>query len=183
MQSKRGIELSLNFIVTLIISIIIFGFGVRFIYNLYDKATDLQSLTLSELDEKIGSLICEGSDRVCIGEDRKTIPRKKFAVFGLKLINVLDDQKEFLVEIKPPSSNLLGYKKDKTEITNIENPLVVIPQSRPVTIEKNEERNLGIGIQVPASAVPGTYIFNVNITIPSDAVTYAQIQKLYVDVP
>ena len=66
MLNKRGIELSLNFLVVLIISIVIFGFGVKFIYNLSSQATDLQQLTIGDLDERIGNLACEGSDRVCV---------------------------------------------------------------------------------------------------------------------
>ena len=77
MSSKKGIELSLNFIVILIISIILFGFGVRFISRLTSEATNLQELTINELDEKIGNLVCEGSERICIGIDRKTIKRTK----------------------------------------------------------------------------------------------------------
>jgi hypothetical protein len=49
-MDKRAIELSLNFIVILIISIIIFGFGIRFISKLSSQATELQELTISELE-------------------------------------------------------------------------------------------------------------------------------------
>ena len=73
MLGRKAIELSLNFIVILIISIIIFGFGIRFISQLSSQATELQEITTAELDERIGNLICEGSDRVCVGIGRKTI--------------------------------------------------------------------------------------------------------------
>ena len=182
MSNKKGIELSMNFIVILIISIIIFGFGVRFIYTLSSKATELQGLTLGELDDRIGNLICEGSDRVCVGQDKKTIQRGKFDVFGLKIINILDNEKEFSIEIKPTSSLFLGFQKDKSQIPP-DKPLTVIPQLRPATIEKNEERNFGIGVQVPSDAVAGTYIFNINVTIGLTGAEYVKVQKLYVDVP
>ena len=184
MSNKRGIELSMNFIVILIISIFIFGFGVRFIYTLSSKATELQGLTLGELDDRIGNLICEGSDRVCVGQDKKTIQRGKFDVFGLKIINVLENKKDFKIELSPPSTTLLGYKKDKTEI-NIPPaiPLIILPQSRTVSMETNEERNFGIGIEVPPNAVPGTYIFNIRITDQASGDEYVKVQKLYVDVP
>ncbi len=179
MHSKRGIELSLNFIVILIISIVIFGFGVRFIYKLSSQATELQGLTLSELDDKIGNLICEGSDRVCIGEDRKTIPRTKFEVFGLKVVNILDD-KEFRIEVN--ASNPIGFQKDRSDIPDIVR-LIILPSSRQTEIKKNEEKNLGIGIEVPSNAAPGTYIFNINITDLDTNTAYTSIQKIYVDVP
>lgn len=186
MLNKKAIELSMNFIVILIISIVIFGFGVSFISRLSSQATELQEITIGELDERIDNLVCEGSDRVCIGRDRKTIKRAKFDVFGLKIINVLNSQNLDVV-ISPSVNNpldVLGYKKDKTEIRVSDNavPLIVNPPSRSIFIEKNEEKLLGIGVQVPANAVSGTYILNARIQT-ADGQQYSQVQKLYVDVP
>ncbi len=176
-MDKRAIELSLNFIVILIISIVIFGFGIRFISKLSSQATELQELTISELDERIGNLICEGSDRVCVGIDRKTIKRTKFDVFGVKIINILESQ-NFDITVSRPAPS--GYTKNKQEIPT--DSLIWNPKSRGIFIEKNEEKNLGIGIQVPANAVSGTYIFNVEIKT-ADGKPYSLVQKLYVDVP
>lgn len=177
MLNKRAIELSLNFIVILIISIIIFGFGVRFIQRLSSQATELQEITTSELDERIGNLVCEGSDRVCVGIDRKTIRRTKFDVFGLKIINILDTQNFDIIVARPSPS---GYTKNKQPIES--DSLIWNPKTRSVFIEKNEEKNLGTGVQVPANAVSGTYIFDVKIQT-ADGKPYSATQKLYVDVP
>ena len=177
MINKKAIELSLNFIVILIISIIIFGFGIRFISTLSSKATELQDITISELDESIGSLVCESSDRVCIGVDRKTIKRTKFDIFGLKIMNIIDSQNFDIVVSRPTPS---GYAKNKVEIMS--DNLIWNPRERSIFIEKNEEKNLGIGVQVPTNAASGTYIFNVNIK-GEDGQPYTSVQKLYVDVP
>ena len=131
-MNKNGIELSLNFLVVLIISIVLFGFGVRFISRLSSEATQLQDLTLGELDERIGNLVCEGSDRVCIGIDRKTIKRTKFDVFGLKIINILDSQ-NFDVAVTRPTPS--GYTKTKQEIQS--DNIIWNPKSKNVFIEKN----------------------------------------------
>ena len=180
MSNKQAVELSLNFIVILIISIALFGFGVIFIRNLFSQATDLRDLTLEELDERIAELICEGSDKVCIGIDSKTIKRKEYAVFGLKILNVLDSQ-EFEIKVDPPQ-DYLGYKKDGSKIDTTSLPLIRYPESRTVVIKQNEEVKLGIGIQVPSTAVSGTYIFNVNI-IDGEGISYSSVQKLWVEVP
>lgn len=177
MIGKKAIELSLNFIIIIIISIIIFGFGVRFISKLSSQAIELQEVTTSELDERIGNLVCEGSDRVCIGIDRKTVRRVKFDVFGLKIINILESQNFDIIVSRPIPS---GYTKNKQAIEN--DNLIWNPKVRSVFIEKNEEKNLGIGVQVPANAVSGTYIFDVKIQT-ADGKPYSATQKLYVDVP
>jgi len=184
---KAAIELSLNFIVVLVISIVIFGFGVAFISRLYRQAIDIQDMTISELDGRIGQLVCEGSDRVCIGVDRKTIPRTEFKVFALNIINILDPPQgntQVIFDVKVSPSSPIGYKKDKQVIQPIGSfkGLVVNPVTRDVVMKKNEERSIGIGIQAPADAVSGTYIFNVEIKT-LDGKPYSAVQKLYVDVP
>ena len=184
-MQKKGVELSINFIVIIILSIIIFGFGVVFMRNLFSQANDLRDLTFEDIDARIGSLICEGSERVCIGFDRKTIKREEFGVFGLKILNILDTQ-DFTVTIGHPA-DYLGFKKDKTEI-DITNPkLTVYPDSRTVNIAKNEEKELGIGVEVPTDAVSGTYILNVRIQYKEpetgDLIDYVNVHKLYVEVP
>ena len=177
MINKKAIELSLNFIIIIILSIIIFGFGIRFISKLSTQAVELQEITTSELDERIGNLVCEGSDRVCVGIDRKTIRRTKFDVFGIKIINILEGQ-NFDIIISRPSPS--GYTKSKQPIDA--DGLIWNPKARSVLIDKNEEKILGIGIQVPANAVSGTYIFDVRIQT-ADGKPYSSTQKLYVDVP
>ena len=177
MVNKKSIELSLNFLVIIIISIVMFGLGVRFISKLSSQATELKDLTIAELDQKIGDLLCEGSERVCVGIDRKTIKRTKFDVFGLNVINILDSQNFDIIVSRPSPS---GYTKDKKDIPS--DNLVVNPVTRSIFIEKNGEADLGIGIQVPADAVSGAYIFNIQI-LTQDGRQYSSIQKLYVDVP
>ncbi len=176
MLNKRAIELSMNFLVVLIISIVIFGFGVRFISTLFSQAKELEDYTFADLEEKIGNINCEGSERVCIGNDRKTIPRKEVGVFGMKMWNILDSQ-NFDVTISRPtpsgvsSSGLIQSDSLKWK-----------PHQRSIFIQKNAAEQLAIGIEVPPNVVPGTYIFNVEIKT-QDAKAYSSVQKFYVVVP
>jgi len=181
MFNKRSIELSLNFIVIFIISVIIFGFGIKFISNLSSEATELQEITISELDQRIGNLVCEGADRVCIGIDRKIIKRKEFEIFGLKILNVLDSQ-NFDISILPVEEygEVVVIKKDGAKVLS-DIGLIVQPSFRRVYIRLNEEAKIGIGVEVPANAVSGTYIFNVEIQT-ADGEQYSTIHKFYVEV-
>ncbi len=177
MLNKKSIELSLNFLVVIILTLVIFGFGVLFISKLSKEVTDIRELTFKDLDEKISDLACDGSARVCIGTDRKTIQKKSYDIFGVKIVNVINDQ-NFEITVSYP--NPLGYKKDNTPITNP--PLILNPTApRTVAIKKNEEAKIGIAVEVPANAISGTYIFNVQIKTASGL--YVPIQKFYVEVP
>ncbi|HLC60849.1 MAG TPA: hypothetical protein VJJ52_05470 [Candidatus Nanoarchaeia archaeon] len=180
MLKKGAIELSVNFLVIIIISIVIFGFGVYFIAKLSATATDLTQLTASELDQKIANLVCEGFDRVCIGTEKKVIHKKKFDVFGIKIFNVLPTQ-NFEITVNPPTDKL-GISYSNTPIPLTSPQLIVNPASRSVSISQNEEKDIGIGVQVQPNPVPGIYILNVEIKSQNGA-QYTPIQKLYVEVP
>ncbi len=176
-MDKKGIELSINFIVIIILALTIFLFGARFIYKLATEATELESLTFEELDKRIGNLICESSEKVCIGNDRKMIKRGKLGVFSLKIINILDTQ-NFEIVVTPSG----GFDKDGNPITN---NLFIFPATRTVTdLKRNSDITLGIGIEVPKDAESGTHIFNVDVQAPSILPKkYSSIQKIYVVVP
>lgn len=176
-MDKKGLELSINFIVIIIISLIIFFFGARYIYKLGSEATTLQSMTVEELDRRISNLACEGSEKVCFGFDKKIIKRGKLGIFSLRIINILDSQ-NFDVIVTRPSPR--GYTKDGTAITN--DDLIVKPASRSTYIKENEEKDLAIGVEVPKQNVlSGTYIFDVKIEpyYSLDNTLY----KIYVEVP
>lgn len=178
-MDKKGLELSINFIVIIIVSIIVFFFGVQFIYQLGSEATKLQSMTVEELDRKIGNLACEGSERVCLGFDKKEIKRGKLGVFSLRIINILDSQNFDIIVSRPSPS---GYTKKGTAIAPAEDKLNWMPRSRTVYISKNEEKNMAIGVEVPKDAKSGKYIFDVDVRIESGE-TYNSLHKIYVEVP
>ena len=180
-------ELSLNFIVVLTISLIVFGFGVKFITDLFLKATDLSQMTSIQLDDQIRELVCGGSERVCIDMDRKTIPKKEFYVFTLKITNILEppagkDKLHYIITVSSPLGEL-GYDKNKQPIISSISfgGLTINPKVRDVYIAQNEDAFVGIGVQVPSNAISGTYVLNVKIETESG--NQYSLQKLYVDVP
>ena len=173
---KKGIELSLNFLVTIIIAIVILVFGIRFISNLVTETTELESITLDQLDKKIENLLCE-SEKVCIGTTKKTIQKGNFDVFGIRIINIISDLEfndEFNVDIKV--SKLI---KDNNEIIdpNNLNKIKLKHRTNNFIVEKNNEEEIGIGVEVLKEAVSGTYILDV--IIPQ----YDEVYKIYVEVP
>ena len=168
---KKAIQLSLNFLVTVIIAVVILVLGVKFINDIAGEATELESLTTEQLDKRIGQLVCESTDRVCIGISRKTIPKGEFDVFGIKIINILDSQ-NFEIKIKKPSPS--GYTKNNEPI---ETNNINLKYRKNVFIEKNEEESIGIGIEVSKETKSGTYIFDINV------MPYDELYKIYVEVP
>ena len=170
--NKKGMEMSLNFLVTIIIALAIFMFGIRFIYNLASSANELEGISVDQLDSRIGSLLCDSTDRVCIGIDKKTIQKGKFDVFGIKVVNI-QDAKDFDVVITRPTPS--GYTVNKQDIVTDE--LDWKPRQRTIHLERNEEKEVGVGIEVPKDTKAGTYIFDVRVA------PYNTLNKRYVVVP
>jgi len=152
-MNRKGIELSMNFLVIIILSLVVFGFGVKFIYDIGAQATKLESMTAQQLDERIESLLCE-SEKVCLGVDTKTMKRGDVAIFGMKIINILDER-PFYINITPSPGNVIPTD-------DIRNTIFYKPDDwRLINLNRNEERNIGIGVEVQKDAVSGTYIFDV----------------------
>ena len=169
---KKAIELSLNFLVTVIIAVAILVLGVKFINDIAGEATELESLTTDQLDKKITELNCESTDRVCIGISKKTIPKGEFDVFGIKIINILEKQ-EFNINVK--AAKLIKNNEEITDTINLNK--IKLKYRNNLFIGKNEEESIGVGVEVPKDTASGTYIFDVKVQ------PYDELYKIYVEVP
>lgn len=208
MLNKRGIELSVNFMVVLILSIAIIGFGIKFLYNIVHETTKLEQVSGEQLDAKIADLICADEEKVCIGKDTKKIPRGKSDVFGVKILNTENSDKTFNVYVQVPRPDC-GVKKDgfpvntqveckydaatKKAIQVIHGGPSAIPAGsyasfeRSVAVPGKEEKTIAIAFDVPKDLqTSGTYIFNVRVRDSIAAATdpdYTSTKKIYVEVP
>ena len=176
-RSKKAIELSLTFLVTIITAVVIMAFGVRFLYSLASEATELDKTSTEQLDKRFAEISCGSNDKVCIGIIRKIIQKGKTDAFGLKIINI-DAASEFKAEVNPSKA----FDKQNNEIANNINFKY---NNNQMTIEKNEEKSLGIGFEVPKDAVSGTYVFDIAVKrrVNDEFIQYDDVQKIYVEVP
>jgi len=180
-MNKKAFELSINFIVILIISIVIFGYGIKFVYDLMNQANEIKDITEKEINAQLENILCDSSERICIGTSTKEIRPNKVGVFTVGILNT-GDRNQFYIDVKESDSEGIHYIGRTYWMLQNE-----------VTIEPNEQKKVGIGVQVPGGADKGTYVLNVYICkgdslsscdkdSPPD-VRYGTTQKLYVVVP
>lgn len=193
-MNKKGVELSVNFLVVLIISIAVIGFGIKFVYNLVGETQKLEQVSGEQLDAKIGNLICADEDKVCIGKDIKKIPRGKVDVFGLRILNT-DFQNDpntgaakiFTVKIEECQHSTGSSKSDCDSSDSATKKINTLPQwpsgTRTIPVKFKEEAKIAIGAEVPKNAVSGTYIIDVNVYAPDGTTKYVNTKKIYVEVP
>ncbi|MBW2979814.1 hypothetical protein KY360_00175 [Candidatus Woesearchaeota archaeon] len=189
---KKGIELSINFIVIFILAITVFGFGLRFAYMLLGGAEDLTKMAEDELDDRIEDIMCPGDERVCLGTRTRTLRKGNHAVFGVRVLNVLNVEGEvdFTVTAELEGVILKGeYTITAYGVGAGGDPLVVLPDTllttgRTDSLENNEEKKFGILVDVPRGASAGKHVITVTVTCAHAACTedYGK-NKIYVVVP
>ena len=176
-MQKKALELSLTFMVVAIIAIVLFVFGVNFVYKVANQSNKIDKVNTDELDKKFAQLSCESSDKVCIGIIRKIIPRGSFDTFGIKIINI-EEATDFIVEINPSKA----FDKQNNEIANNIN---LKYNNNEIMIERNEEKSMGIAFEVPKDAVSGTYVFDIIVKyrVNGEFQQYDDLEKIYAEVP
>ena len=86
MKRKAAIELSMNFLVGLIIGIALFSFGIYFLGQILN--TDLEYIMPDHYEEEAQKCVSRGNS-VCVVEKRQEIRVKKYGGFGLVINNIL----------------------------------------------------------------------------------------------
>ena len=177
-MNKKAFELSINFIVLLILSIVIFGFGIKFVYDLMHQAGELSNMTQKQIDAQIENILCDSSERICIGTSTKEIRPNKVGVFTIGILNI-GDGADFYIDVEESDSGGIPYTGETYWMLKNE-----------VTIKPNEQKKVGIAVQVPGGTPKGTYVLNVyvcrdeSISCEEDSDNrYSTTQKIYVVVP
>lgn len=161
-MNRKAITLSVNFLVIIILSIVIISFSVYILTAVVGKAGELSKMTQEDLDKRIETLQCSG--QVCFAVNYKVIERGEFGVFGLKIFT--KDPGNFKVNIEQvPGQYELSYQ----------------PKNLTFSLRGNDEKRIGIGIEVPENVSSGLYIFNVNVE--KDNTPYPPPQQIRVEVP
>lgn len=156
---KKGFELSINFIVMLILAIAVFGFGLFFVNKLFHQAGEIKAQLDVDTEKRIESMLDRG-EKVAFPISSKDIKAGEMATFGLGIMNVNQLTTTFDVEI---ICSVATDSRDN-EIANgcdgYQNWMFGVD---PVTLEKNEKKVIPIAIVIPGSKTKGTYAFTVKV--------------------
>ena len=196
-MKKKGLELSINFLIIVIISIVILVMGVAFFRTLLKGAQDIKENYDQRTEEELENLLTQG-ERVAIPFPRQDARKGDTIVFGLGIYNAIGHNWDFKVnvqcstafdgktELPTACSDVFGVGKDGEIIYN----------TNDLPIKNNERHKMPIAIYFPGSAEVGTYIFNVCVcqqeTAPVDCDDcisgslpgnlYESVHKIYVTV-
>lgn len=194
-MNKKAIQLSINFLVIVIISLAIFGMGIVFVNKIFFSA----GKKIAEMDlktkEELAMLLDEG-DKVAMPFFQKTVIHGKTATFGIGILNT-KSAAAFTVVVKfdeaydkankkicdfsdwehgegPYASE--GCKSDPDGVYTDQNDNGWLAYDHsPHTIEPNEQGKYTIAINSEKDTPRGVYIFNVAVCYSGG--TYGAYEK------
>ena len=179
LKSKKGIELSINFIVMLIITLAVFGMGLVLANKFFGQAKDIQRDLDTKTEQEILNILDTG-ERVSIPINQKTINRGKSEVFGLGILNVIGEKSSFSAEIK--AGIYIPEGSTSSQPWPTPNPLYREDFSR--DIANNERVVFSIPVSIPKGTPNGRYVIDVTVTCndPDQSCSNYGKQKIYVTV-
>lgn len=170
-DSKKGsMELSVSFIVKLILALVVFGFGLMIIRNIMSTAGSGE-LT-REIDQQMESqiqMLMDTGDRIVVFPEEHTLSIGDVGTFALGILNVLDlpdPPVDFKIDIQCHSFVSVDgtYSEDCDYAESW-----TFDDFPPMTIANNDEDSTGIAMRPGDDAEFGTYVFNVKVDYDHDS--------------
>jgi hypothetical protein len=162
-MNKKGFELSINFIVVLILSIAVFSGGLIFAKKIFSEAQQIKYELDKQTEENLESLLDSGA-RFDISTRSKETEPGKVAIFGVGIINVQNSPAIFSVDIscitavgrdqRPLDSPTLTQCTDWVAATGLTS----------ISLDRNQKKIIPIGILPPKGTPRGTYGFSVSVS-------------------
>lgn len=176
MNKKASIQLSVNFLVVMIICIVLLGIGIKLIHDLGEQANEIKENVDKYHQQQLRKELTRGS-LVASYPTEIPVKRGKHADFSIGIRNQLDTEKNFSIFVEEDSYN--------TPIP-AEFKFLYIPG--PYIIKNNAQKFISVRIIVPKEASRGSYIFNVfackveDCEFRTEEESYGSMQKMQINV-
>lgn len=181
MRGKRGVELSVNFIVMLILGLAIFSVGIYIATQVFTKSYEQAKVLDSDIKFAIENDLRDTSEEVSIGLDRRRVNRGSNDVFGIGIANRDKNKQEttYILEVKFSVYDGEFNAGDKIIFPTLKSQSNEFNQ---ITLKPNEVKILELPFTVPKETPSGTYVYNVRVLKKIDNTPVGKLQKIYVDV-
>lgn len=140
-MDKKGLELSMTVIVTIIISVLIFIGGLTMVWKFFGSTTEIQGAIDQNTKNQIEALLRDSNDLVAIPINSQQVRAGKEATFGLGIRNIQETQ-AFYVRIDfaglydTKGQKIEGITPDDTYVN--EQWLGNFQEQGPINIAKNK---------------------------------------------
>ena len=179
---KGTIQLSMNFLVTIIIALALLALGIILLRQFVDVTVDTQNELNQRTQERIAELLDQGQ-QIVIPFSSQTLKRGESYLFGVGVLNIEEES-----SFKLATALSGAFHSNDVEFLPAElaehNPSSWVRFDREqFTLKKNEQQSRTVFVQIPKNAPSGTYIFNVVVYRNSDNSIYDAVRKIIIIVP
>jgi hypothetical protein len=177
---KGQIELSANFIIVIVISIIIVVGGLAMFFKMKGKAQTIVDTLDSQTEDRIKSMMLSGTEHVAVYPSDPTIGPGDAKLVGVGVTNNFDNETNFTVAVtgiqrytkaNPDGEIAPGAVSKYSEISSPK--LKLAPHSQGVK---------GVLLRMPEN-VKGQYVYTIQIDTVTTPVTHYGVVQVYVNNP
>lgn len=161
---KGALDLSMNVLVMIIISLVILGSGITLLYNFISGAEEIKAELDQRTAEELERLLVDQGERVALPLQATTLLRGENHVFGLGILNIKEEATDF--EIKVELSAAFNKQDQQLDVNNINLDEWLLYDETIFSLESNEHRKEAILVTVPKTAESGKYVFVATVVIP-----------------
>ena len=183
MMNKKAVELSINFVVMLIIAIVVFGMGIVLFTKFFQQAEDIKTNLDEQTRKELESKMMSSSEEVIVYPTSLTIRKGKADVIGVGILNIRGNE-VFTLE----SEYQACYDRDGELESNCgpsatpDQPLGLLQEPRTINVAMNKREIASVPIKVLSGSASAKY--SVLITVRYDGETEPVSTNLvYINVP
>ena len=156
MKGKKGIELSVNFIVMIIIAIVVLGMGIKLAVDMIKTAPTPPDKTIEQyISAKLAT------DRLVVYPASAEIKKGKSYSFGIGIKNTISGSDYFLIAYKLDKAYKGANDIDPAKI--ILKETIFEPRPRIAAGADNNNKLSYFAVTVPFGSASGTYIYNIYV--------------------
>jgi len=178
---KAAIELSMNFFVILIISLVVFGSGMALFWKIYQHGEE----ELGRVSRNVEQMIIRqlhGGDKVSVVPRSIDLDRGDQYIIGIGIKNVLIDETVFNVFVK---RGLFVREEftcifdefdlciDEDDVDKNILPLKILGGDAELRVEANKQEISNIMIKADRKAMSGEYVINICVCHDQNCIDYA----------
>ena len=168
---KAALDLSVGFLVKLILAIVVFGMGMVIVRNIFSMAGsgDLTRGVDDEVERQIRVLMNDGERVLVFPEEVETRPQRA-AIFGLGILNILDRPGEVEFNLEVECHEFIARGSNSGVSCPEESNTWTFDTYDSVFLRRGGDGNeavVSIPV-VPSVNTQGTYVYNVRVTYVDD---------------
>jgi hypothetical protein len=189
-KNKKGIELSINFVVMLIIALVVFGMGIVLFTKFFQEAENIRDNLDDQTRNELEAQMMSSSEKMVVYPTSLTIRKGKADVVGVGILNVGDSEEFTVLSEYKTCYDRDGNDLDTACLVDGDDPLGLLkdssgdPLAREVNIPQNKREIASVPIKVLSGAASAKY--SVLITVeqidPSGNIKIGK-NLVYINVP